>query len=451
MRLTGNVLAAFLLAVGAPPTSAQEREKAPATEAEPVAPVIAPPVIVTPPAVPPSGVRLSRRKEYAVTPSADGKTLHIAGKIMSGITTAFKDAVRKNPSARTVVLSSNGGILVEGLGLANIIRKNGLNTHAEFVCASACTFVFLAGKERSIAPTAAIGFHQSSKPTITITPGGDNQQYVSGNEAMRAVYAEAGLDAPFIEAVLKTPPTDMWFPDHAEVLGKRIATRASDAQEFAVAAGPWKSSNEFVTTLGGDPLFKAAQSLKPRYFRVALSEAWTAAAVGSSSGDTKAEALALARMTLVRQLVADVDRYDDALLERFIVIEKEAWGAKDSALNTKCEASIGAGFPVDAASTGDLLSRQDAVLMEMIRKPVERSEPTQQRLNEAETVMLDFWGRMISEYSYDGLSIGNSFCREPGNHYDVLATLPVGKRVATFRSLVLTALRQGNLPRLPFF
>lgn len=409
---------------------------------------VPPPVIISAPSSP--VMRSSRRKDYAVTPSADGKTLHLAGKINSGITTAFKEAIKKHPAAKTVVLSSNGGMIIEGLALANVIRKHGLNTHSEFVCASACTFAFLAGKERSIAPTASIGFHQSSKPSLFAAANNDSPKYVAGDEVMRTVYADAGLDAPFIDTALKTPPTDMWFPAVAELLGKKIATRTSLPDEFSVPVGNWKSGADLVATLGADPVFKAAQMLKPNHYLRAASEAWTAAAVGTDSAAERRDVMEVARTTLVRQLVADADQYDDALLANFIAAEQSAWAAKSSGLNPKCDALFGMGFPVDPNTKGDLRKRQDAVLLEMIGTAVEKRVPSTQRLNEAEAVLIEFWGQMISEQSFDGLTVGNAFCKEPGHYYDVLASLPVAKRASVFRTLALTALRQSGLPRLPF-
>ena len=411
------------------------------------APAIQPPIIITPtkpPAPPIPRARTSSPKDFVVVPSFDGKAIHVAGKITSGITTAFKDALKKNPSVKTVVLSSNGGMLVEGLALANVIRKHGLNTHAEFICASACTFAYLAGQERSVAASAAIGFHQSSKPILQLFSGDTAQKYVAGNDVMRSVYADAGLQTPFIDAALKTPPNDMWFPDITELLSKNVAKRPSVAGEFPVTAGDWKSGSAIEAELARDPIFKAARLSKPRHYRIAVSDAWIDAAVNGNKNDAKE----VARSVLVRQLLIDADLYDDALLDKYITLEHEIWGSEDTGANSKCEASLGIGFPV-SSSEGDQLARQNAILLEMIQRPVLRADPTPERMNAAEATVIEFWGQMISEAPFNGTDVGRSFCREPGNYYDVLVTLPVDERVATFRGLTLINLRQSGLFRMP--
>ncbi|MGB5077214.1 MAG: hypothetical protein WBO17_07020, partial [Sphingorhabdus sp.] len=389
--------------------------------------------------------RASRPKSYAVLASPDGKILHVAGMISSGITMAIKDAIKKYPSANTVVLSSTGGLLVEGLAIANVIRKHGLNTHAEVICASACTFAYLAGRERSIAPSGAIGFHQSSKPLLQFFLPDSAQGNVVGNDVMRSAYVRAGLENTVIDAALKIPPHDMWFPEATELLDKRVATRLSLAGEFQVPGNAWTSASGIETELVRDPVLRAARSAKPRQYRFALSDAWINSAVGNGKSDASGDA----RATLVRQLLGNADQFDDELLGQFVALEHEIWGSKDSALNSKCDGVFGAGFPVSRTSDPDQLTRQNAVLLKMIQEPVERRYPSSDQFNTAEAKIVEFWGRMISEAPFNGNDVGRSFCKEPGNYYDVLITLPVVERIDIFRSLAVTSLRQSGMPQFP--
>ena len=58
-----------------------------------------------------------------------------------------------------VVLRSPGGFVAYGMAIYDEIRRNGADTHVDEYCASACTFIFLAGKHRSMSDKAVLLFH----------------------------------------------------------------------------------------------------------------------------------------------------------------------------------------------------------------------------------------------------------------------------------------------------
>ena len=63
----------------------------------------------------------------------------------------LKKALREHPTISTIVLQNNGGGLVHiGLVVAEEIYERGLNTYIpkDSYCASACSFVFFAGRQR---------------------------------------------------------------------------------------------------------------------------------------------------------------------------------------------------------------------------------------------------------------------------------------------------------------
>ena len=97
-----------------------------------------------------------------------GKTYHTAllpkviffiGEIEDGDERGFRRALR-NHDVDTVVLASPGGLIYNGLELANIIFDNKLTTYIPVgeTCASACSFMFFAGNSK--VAHGRLGVHQ---------------------------------------------------------------------------------------------------------------------------------------------------------------------------------------------------------------------------------------------------------------------------------------------------
>ena len=68
--------------------------------------------------------------------------------------------LKRNSEIDTLVLNSSGGLVAAAHDMADLVIDAGLNTHVEFICASACVTIFLAGKARTLALGGKIGFHK---------------------------------------------------------------------------------------------------------------------------------------------------------------------------------------------------------------------------------------------------------------------------------------------------
>ena len=81
------------------------------------------------------------------------------GEIKDGDERGFRKALR-NHKVDTVVLISDGGLVYNGLRLANIINDNNLSTYVPLGerCASACSFMFFAGNSK--VAHGGLGVHQ---------------------------------------------------------------------------------------------------------------------------------------------------------------------------------------------------------------------------------------------------------------------------------------------------
>lgn len=182
-----------------------------------------------------------------VSVSPDGQTLNLVGMLLDGAYQQVDAALRAAPGVRRVHLSSSGGLTIEGRLVAALVRKHRLDTYVEYYCASACTQVFAAGRERVLGPQACLGFHQavmvdSAGATTGVLPGTDRKLDptlvfgVNGNDTLRLAYEMAGTKPAFIAKALSYDYENMWLPTAAELLESGLVTR--------VAAPPAVSRND---------------------------------------------------------------------------------------------------------------------------------------------------------------------------------------------------------------
>ena len=108
--------------------------------------------------------------------------------------------LREHPTISTIVLQNNGGGLVHiGLVVAEEIYERGLNTYIpkDSYCASACSFVFFAGRQRLA--VGRLGVHQISAPELT----GEQAQF--GVSDIVATLPKYGVSADVLGIMFSTP------------------------------------------------------------------------------------------------------------------------------------------------------------------------------------------------------------------------------------------------------
>lgn len=149
--------------------------------------------------------------------SGDGRTLWLQGALGTGSAQRVEQALHVAPLLQAVHLVSPGGRVFEANAIAGLLRARRLDTYAEGLCASACTVVLLAGRQRGAAPHARIGFH---RPQFA---GREDEDPGAGHALMRA-YRDAGLGAAFIARVRATPSQSMWYPAREELRRQRVLT-----------------------------------------------------------------------------------------------------------------------------------------------------------------------------------------------------------------------------------
>lgn len=165
-------------------------------------------------------------KSFKLQLREQGKEALLTGTIPAGATQQLEELLAASPTVETIRLESGGGRIFEAKLMADVVRKRGLFTLVNSHCESACTLVFLAGKQRSVSPYARIGFHS---PSLAGATGQWLEQATLNN---RADYQLAGLDGDFIDRIMATPAESMWYPTYDELVAAGVVT----GTEFVVGS-----------------------------------------------------------------------------------------------------------------------------------------------------------------------------------------------------------------------
>ncbi len=155
------------------------------------------------------------RSAYQLQVSEDGTKLKIQGEITFGFSNNFLQALKDYPGLNTIVLNSQGGHIFEARGTAKSIQDKGLNTHASRECSSACTLLFVAGRKRSLAPGAKIGFHQYVLSFGNSLPNHDLQKE---QEKDLEFFQSQGVKLPFLKRMFQHSSKTLWYPGYQELI-----------------------------------------------------------------------------------------------------------------------------------------------------------------------------------------------------------------------------------------
>lgn len=146
--------------------------------------------------------------------------ISVKGEIGFGSYEALEQALQKKPRLTLVQLESPGGFVFEGLAMAELIRKHGLDTVSFEHCESACTLALAAGGERYLGPNTKVGFHRSWSFRRPLS-----KSWSKVDHMMADYYRERGASDEFVITALDTPSNRMWYPNHGLMLQSGYATK----------------------------------------------------------------------------------------------------------------------------------------------------------------------------------------------------------------------------------
>ena len=169
---------------------------------------------------------------YSLTLTDDGHLLHLKGDFEFGITDKVEALLRQHPRVEGIVLSSDGGQVYEGRGVANLIVGHGLDTYVFETCKSTCATAFIGGAVRTLGVNGKLGFHQYRLDAGFVNPLVDAG---AEQEKDRRFYADQDIDPGFLRRVFDSPYDEIWFPGRDELLAAGVVHRIVDAMP---AKGP---------------------------------------------------------------------------------------------------------------------------------------------------------------------------------------------------------------------
>ncbi len=139
-----------------------------------------------------------------------GEVLVLDGEITPE-TAFFFETILENAEVRGLVIAqSPGGNLLAAHKIGRAIADGGLNTAVLVSCISACVDIFIAGRDRSIAPLAELGLHAASDREF-------------GLSVDRPYWSSFGF-GDINEAAYTVPFGQVWIMDAKRARELRLAT-----------------------------------------------------------------------------------------------------------------------------------------------------------------------------------------------------------------------------------
>ncbi len=167
---------------------------------------------------------------------AKGEFILVGGPIKPGDSIAFRQFYQQAPRGtyRYVYLASGGGFVAEAIEIGRLVRAEGLSTIVDArkaVCASACTAIFIAGRQRFYlnAPEASdlrqrpgrggLGFHDGNSAVAR----GPDRYSGAATALMISAYHEFGVPGA-ATLITKAAPDRLFVVSGPEALQLGIAT-----------------------------------------------------------------------------------------------------------------------------------------------------------------------------------------------------------------------------------
>ena len=267
-----------------------------------------PPLVRT--VTPPPQIRAvaTPRPPTKITLSPDGKAILVSGMIEPGAAYRFEVILDAVPSIEKVSLMSQGGSIDEATKIYQSIKVRGLETYVDQYCMSACTMLFLGGRQRSATPQAKIGFHQ---PYFIADKSLPNAAIVA---SMRRFYDEANVRPSFTDKSMKTPSNGMWYPSFDELLAANVVTNRVLGGQTSTLANTYKSRTDWENALQKQPTYGLIKIKHPDIFDQLVDAAWTA----QQEGKIDNEVFNAFRAKLTENLSTILSAADDAVFDRYL-------------------------------------------------------------------------------------------------------------------------------------
>jgi hypothetical protein len=230
---------------------------------------------------------------YAFRVLRDGRELEFTGGITFGAAKAFQQFVDAMGGLQLVHLDSPGGRISEAVRIGDVIKSRSLSTYVSHQCMSACTIIFLNGKDRLITSEGKLGFHQPDFPGMSTE---DRQEAIASQENL---LEQLGVSASFAHKASSAAPNDIWVPTLPELLSQHIATNVVDPSDYAISGLGQKrlTDDQIENMLLGFDVYAAIKRSDPKSYALILQKVTE----GFQQGETMSDVA-----TVVLPIVDDV-------------------------------------------------------------------------------------------------------------------------------------------------
>jgi hypothetical protein len=143
------------------------------------------------------------------TPKPECLSIHIDGIITIDDFKTFETIAKADKAVTVVYLNSDGGNMLGGLLIGMSVKEHNFATYvpADTYCMSMCAAIWIAGKDKYMAPTARVGFHQ---PYSEDRRG---RKHVDARAVnfMREYYLKVGVPKPAADYLIAANPNDIYW------------------------------------------------------------------------------------------------------------------------------------------------------------------------------------------------------------------------------------------------
>ncbi|OZI39970.1 hypothetical protein CEK29_17665 [Bordetella genomosp. 5] len=207
------------------------------------------------PAAPAAPSNVERFGPFFYLPSQPTMLLYTGGVGANDLLN-LKKALREHPTINTLILKDNpGGLVHIGLVVAEEVYDRGLNTYIppDSFCASACAFVYFAGRVRIA--DGRLGVHQISAPELT----GEAAQF--GVSDIVSTLPKYGVSADVLGIMFSTPAKSMYFFTPQEI--EKYGINRTGATRTAQASSPQQGQPQQQQQPAAQPRTGVTQSEAP--------------------------------------------------------------------------------------------------------------------------------------------------------------------------------------------
>jgi hypothetical protein len=373
----------------------------------------------------------SRKAELpasTVTVSSDGKTIILAGPLETGSAERFKAVLDAVSTIEIVSLVSEGGKLDEAVKIYNSVKSRDLNTYVDYMCMSACTMIFLAGKKRIASPQAKFGFHQP----YTLADTKISKQ--NAIDFMQRFYDDANVRPSFTDIAMSTPSISMWYPGFDEMLAANVVTDKTFGGETNTLFSLFKTKSDLSSALLNEPMFRALEKKFPILFNKIIDDTWDKKLEGAPD----AEIGQVMRDTLATNLKTVLRGASDRIFSQYIILAGDQAQAARQLSYDACYLYTQGKLNIAQTLPKDLTNREIELINEALLEPYNYFEYKEPENSVFEKMFVGMSIEHVNALSDPENSNKIDVCNASIKMYQNISKLPYDEMVSISKSIFLS-------------